>query len=355
MLIRLADICDIEKGQQIDTDKLEPSKPYKYINGGIKESGYFDEYNTIGNTITVSEGGASCGYVNYVCEPFWCGCHCYRLTNHNVDSRYLYYALKANEQKIMDLRTGVAMPNIRKSSFENLVIKICESESEQQKVVLTLDKITSLIKKSEHELLLLDSIIKSRFIELFGNVIDNEKGWNTYKLNEVCDVRDGTHDSPKYVSNGYPFVTSKNITNGELDFSNVQYISKADYLHFEDRSHVDDGDILMPMIGTVGGAVIVKKDRDFSIKNVCLIKFSRTDMVLNIYIKYVLNSDEMNLYFDSLKKGGNQPFIGLNTIRNLQIPIPTMDKQKEFSTFVDSVDKLKFINGNKKEPTTHHF
>lgn len=137
-----------------------------------------------------------------------------------------------------------------------------------------------------------------------------------------------------------------------MDFSNVQYISKVDYLHFEKRSHVDDGDILMPMIGTVGGAVIVKKDREFSIKNVCLIKFSKTNNVLNTYIKYVLNSDEMNLYFDSLKKGGIQPFIGLNTIRSLMIPIPPKNAQYDFVSFVNQVDKLKFnffipsTNGN---------
>lgn len=98
----------------------------------------------------------------------------------------------------------------------------------------------------------------------------------------------------------------------------------------------------MPMIGTVGGAVIVKKDREFSIKNVCLIKFSKTNNVLNTYIKYVLNSDEMNLYFDSLKKGGIQPFIGLNTIRSLMIPIPPKNAQYDFVSFVNQVDKLKF-------------
>ena len=169
MILRLIDICHIEKGQQIDTDKLDDIKPYKYINGGIRESGYFDQYNTIGNTITVSEGGASCGYVNYICEPFWCGCHCYRLTNSKVDSKYLYYALKANEQKIMALRTGVAMPNIRKSSFENMTVNIDDDAIRQEKVVLTLDNIVDLIKKSERELDLLDSLTKSRFIEQGGN------------------------------------------------------------------------------------------------------------------------------------------------------------------------------------------
>lgn len=251
------------------------------------------------------------------------------------DLKYIYYAM-------MNIRFDVSQ-HMRYwiSKYSKREIAYPE-KSKRFYIVRALDSINQLILREKQHLKLLDELTKSRFNELFGDVIDNDRCWNTSKLNEVCDVRDGTHDSPKYVSEGYPFVTSKNISNGELDFSNVQYISKVDYLHFEKRSHVDDGDILMPMIGTVGGAVIVKKDREFSIKNVCLIKFFKTNNVLNTYIKYVLNSDEMNLYFDSLKKGGIQPFIGLNTIRSLMIPIPPKNAQYDFVSFVNQVDKLKF-------------
>ena len=251
------------------------------------------------------------------------------------DLKYIYYAM-------MNIKFD-ASQHMRYwiSKYSQCEIAYPE-KNERFYVVRALDSINQIILRERQHLKLFDELTKSRFNELFGDVIDNDRCWNTAKLNEVCDVRDGTHDSPKYVSEGYPFVTSKNITNGELDFSNVQYISKVDYLHFEKRSHVNDGDILMPMIGTVGGAVIVKKDREFSIKNVCLIKFSKTNNVLNTYIKYVLNSDEMNLYFDSLKKGGIQPFIGLNTIRSLIIPIPPKNVQYDFVSFVNQVDKLKF-------------
>lgn len=270
--------------------------------------------------------------------------HTYRINIQVVDSDYLDLLFKANNANYFRKYSIATARQGKKIDLKSLLNEIVDIPSfeEQDIIVGKIFDINELIRIEEKSLSLLDELTKSRFIELFGNIIDNDRCWNTSKLNEVCDVRDGTHDSPKYVSEGYPFVTSKNITNGELDFSNVQYISKVDYLHFEERSHVDDGDILMPMIGTVGGAVIVKKDREFSIKNVCLIKFSKTNNVLNTYIKYVLNSDEMNLYFDSLKKGGNQPFIGLNTIRSLMIPIPPKNVQYDFVSFVNQVDKLKF-------------
>ncbi len=173
---------------------------------------------------------------------------------------------------------------------------------------------------------------------MFGNPIFDDK-WDKEKLSELCDVRDGTHDSPKYLTEGYPFVTSKNLIDGKIDFSTCQLISEEDYLHFNDRSCVDDGDILMPMIGTVGGAIIVKKDRDFAIKNVALIKFANSNMN-NIFIKYLLNSDAMNDYFETLKKGGTQKFIALGLIRNIPTIHPPIKLQNEFAEFVSNGTRL---------------
>ncbi len=102
---------------------------------------------------------------------------------------------------------------------------------------------------------------------------------NLEKLEDICDVRDGTHDSPKYVNEGYPLITSKNVTNGTIDFNNVNNISSEDYEKINRRSFVDDGDILMPMIGTIGKPIIVVKNRDFAIKNVALIKFNKSNVL----------------------------------------------------------------------------
>ncbi len=178
---------------------------------------------------------------------------------------------------------------------------------------------------------------------MFGDVIFNEKKWNVTFLNDITDVRDGTHDSPEYHAEGYPFVTSKNITQEGIDFSTCSLICEKDYLHFNERSCVDDGDILMPMIGTIGGATIVKKDRDFAIKNVALIKFNKDNSIIDRrFILYILNSDSMNAYFDSLKTGGTQKFIGLGQIRKIPIILPPIELQNEFAEFVKLIDKSKY-------------
>ena len=94
-------------------------------------------------------------------------------------------------------------------------------------------------------------------------------GWTWVKANDVMDVRDGTHDSPKYVDSGVPLVTSKNLKNGEIDFSSCQFITPEDHEAISKRSAVDEGDLLYAMIGTIGSPVIVKKDRDFFDQKCC--------------------------------------------------------------------------------------
>lgn len=161
----------------------------------------------------------------------------------------------------------------------------------------------------------------------------------SYKLSEVCDVRDGTHDSPSYVMEGYPLVTSKNIVNGELDLSTVSYISEEDYNKINERSNVDSGDILMPMIGTIGNPLLVGDYTDFAIKNVALIKFN-TDKVINKFILYYLKSNTFIRYVEGKNKGGTQKFLALGDIRGMMIPEYSVEKQEEIIQRLDKASDI---------------
>jgi len=164
--------------------------------------------------------------------------------------------------------------------------------------------------------------------------------WKWCKAEDCMDVRDGTHDSPKYISEGYPLVTSKNLINGKLDFSTCTYISKSDHDAISKRSAVDDGDILYAMIGTIGNPVIVKKEFEFSIKNVALLKFNN-DSVLNKYIYYFLESDLTKRQFERRSRGGTQKFVSLKNIRELMIPLPPLAEQQKIAAILDAADQLR--------------
>lgn len=160
------------------------------------------------------------------------------------------------------------------------------------------------------------------------------------KLNDICDVRDGTHDSPQYVTEGYPLVTSKNIIDGQIDITNVSYISEEDYEAINKRSNVDHGDILMPMIGTIGKPVIVNKEFEFAIKNVALIKFYEDSKVMPAYIRYVLDSNLFNKYVEKENRGGTQKFISLGNIRNFPVPVVSLEKQNETISILNKLSQM---------------
>lgn len=166
------------------------------------------------------------------------------------------------------------------------------------------------------------------------------------RLGDVCDVRDGTHDSPQYVNDGYPLVTSKNIMDGDIDFTDVNYISEVDFHKINQRSKVDDGDIIMPMIGTIGKPVIVNTNTFFAIKNVALIKFIE-NKVSNIFIKYLLDSSIFANYVEHENRGGTQKFLSLGNIRKFSFPLPPLGEQKRIAKALDLASEI--VKGYKEQ------
>lgn len=122
---KLKQLAYIVKGDQINNDQLLSNGPYYMMNGGTSPSGYLDSYNVSENTISISEGGNSCGYVQFNSSPFWSGGHCYTIQNVNsalIENKYLYHYLKHKEKEIMNLRIGTGLPNIQKKDLENFTI-----------------------------------------------------------------------------------------------------------------------------------------------------------------------------------------------------------------------------------------
>ena len=257
--------------------------------------------------------------------------------NEAIIPKYLAYAIYANRKQLKAIANAPVVPIINKTQFSNFEISICESVEKQNKIVRTLDVISEIITHDKKKIEALDELIKARFVEMF----DGNFG-EIVELGNVCDVRDGTHDSPKYHNEGYPLVTSKNICDGKINFSTCNLIQKEDYDKINKRSKVDIGDVLMPMIGTVGNPIIVNTDKEFAIKNVALIKFKDDSVILNTFIKTLLESDYFGRAVLSKTKGGTQKFISLGDIRKLEFNLPPIELQHRFATFVAQADKSKF-------------
>ena len=159
--------------------------------------------------------------------------------------------------------------------------------------------------------------------------------WRWVRFSEVMDVRDGTHDSPKYIETGIPLVTSKNISGGGLYFSNVKYISREDADKINERSNVDTGDILFAMIGSIGNPVIVNKDREFCVKNVALFKnYDKSKMCIE-YVYWFLYREQYIM--KKVASGGVQSFISLKVFRNYLFPLPPFEEQKRIVAKIEEL------------------
>ena len=145
---------------------------------------------------------------------------------------------------------------------------------------------------------------------------------NMLRLDEFCDsVRDGTHDTPQKVDNGYKLITAKHINNTGIDFSEAYFISEKDYNHINERSKVEKWDVLMSMIGNgLGKTFVVSGDPDYAIKNLALFKIGEENKAKWLHY-YLSSSIGQNLIYSKLQ-GTGQPFISLSFLRKMKIPVP---------------------------------
>ena len=159
-VVILCEICEIIKGKQINGEFLSEKGKYYVMNGGTEPSGYYSDCNVEANTISISEGGNSCGYVQFNSSPFWSGGHCYTIQKlaENVDNMYLYHYLKSKEDAIMKLRIGSGLPNIQKKDLAMFKIKL--PNVEQQKSISTF--LSSLERKAEIEEIIQNAMLKEK-------------------------------------------------------------------------------------------------------------------------------------------------------------------------------------------------
>ena len=247
---------------------------------------------------------------------------------------YLYYLLLSSKQLLNDLGTGTTFKEISSKTLSNVSFSY-PPLPEQQRIVTKLDasfaEIDRAIDVATSKLEGIENLFESTLTTIFSELA---KG-NQTTLGEYYDVRDGTHESPKYVSEGYPLVTSKNLKTGSLDLSNVKYICEEDYFAINKRSAVHAGDVLMAMIGTIGNPIVITEEPRYSIKNVALFKTNNNQNPW--YLKYFLEHPATKKQMQNDAKGTTQKFVGLGYLRNFPICAPSLAIQDEIVERIDTV------------------
>jgi len=260
----------------------------------------------------------------------------------DLQINYLKHYLNSPRMKRLITKSdnGSSQPNLSGANVKKFKIPLPPLD-QQKKIAAILDAADAYRQKTKALIEKYDELTQSLFLDMFGDPVSNPKGWKVSSLGDICDVRDGTHDSPKYVNDGYALVTSKNIKKGKLVLDDINYVSKDDYDKINKRSRVNKGDILMPMIGTIGNPLIVDMEVNFAIKNVALIKKSVKQIVNTEIIYFLLAGHYLQWYSSKNNKGGTQKFLSLGDIRKMPIIIPNDKLQNQFAERVQAIEAQK--------------
>ncbi|MDB0440181.1 restriction endonuclease subunit S [Clostridioides difficile] len=262
-----------------------------------------------------------------------------------VNPVYIYYWLSSQKEYLNSLGRGATFKEISKKIVEDIEVPIQELEK-QDKIVEVLDKAEELINKRKEQIEALDELVKSRFIEIFGDISKNTMGWDVTKLDELVDVIGGyAFKSTEFTNEGIPVLKIGNINAGYFKATNLMFWKKNEKLN---RYLIKPEDLVISLTGTVG------KD-DYG--NVCIMSNDYEEYYLNqrnakldiknenlldkYYLTYALKIPEVKKKLTGISRGIRQANIANKDIQNLELPIPPIELQKQLTNFVNQVDKLK--------------
>lgn len=371
--IKLGIACQISKGQQLNKVDLEKAGDYPCINGGVDPSGYTDKWNTEANTITISEGGNSCGYVNFLTTRFWSGGHCYSLLDlkENIDANFLYQALKGRESLIMGLRVGSGLPNIQQKAIKEFEFDYPEEKPEQTRIAQILSKADAAISQTETLIakyqriktgLMQDLLTKG--IDEHGNIrseqthrFKTEKGlrvpedWEVKTFNEllqeniIADIQDGNHGEkhPKgsdFVKEGVPFIMASDISKNEINFSDCKKIAEEQY-HSLRIGFAKPEDVLLSHKASIGFVAVVPEEVDkiMLTPQVTYYRIKNKEKLNFRYLSWFMRGEIFQNELSNLAKQSTRDYIGILMQRNLTLAYPnSKTEQLVISEKIEAID-----------------
>ncbi len=332
--MKFAEVLEIKNGKnQRQVENPDGEYPI-YGSGGIM--GWADAYICEADTVIIGRKGTINNPI-YVDRPFW-----------NVDTafglvankeillpKYLYYFCSYFDFE--SLSTTVTIPSLTKANLLNVEINV-PSIMVQEQVVDKLNRVSELISLRKTQISKLEQLVKSRFIEMFGDSTYQERN-----ISEVCKiVTDGTHQSPKFTDSGIPFLFVSNIVDNAITYETSKFISVQTYNELTKRTPIEIGDILLTIVGSYGNPAVVKSDKPFCFQRHLAYMKLKTDIIHPEYLHAAFLSANVKEQIERKVKGIAQKTLNLSELKSIHLPLPPLELQNEFAAFVEQLDKSKF-------------
>ncbi len=303
--------------------------------GQLQIAGYTNREEGLFEEVPVVIFGDHTRVIKYVDEPFFLGADgvkVLRSKDENANYKYLYYALK-----------NVKIPNTGYNRHFKWLKEVqinYPDKNKQAEIVEILDKVSNIIRKREAELSALDTLIKARFVEMFGNPILNERGWDVTELKTVCNgIGDGLHGTPEYDENGeYPFINGNNLMNGAIEITpstkmvDVETFKKY-YIELSDNA------LLLSINGTLGKLAFYNGEKVMLGKSACYCNLKPD--INRKFVYGVMKTDAFMGFLERNATASTIKNVGLKAIRGFKLILPPKELQDQYVEFSNQVDKSK--------------
>ena len=263
-----------------------------------------------------------------------------------LKEKYFFYYMK--HLKMQELAESTTVPSVRKSKLEKTVIEV-PSILEQQRIEKELDKISDIVSMRKQQLQQLDELVKARFVELFGDPKLNDKGWKSGVISDYFDVKGGKR-IPKGMGyadskTSHPYLRATDMKNETIIEDDIRYIDEDVFQHIK-RYTVKGGDVYLTNVGVNLGmaGVIPQKFDGASLTENAVKLVPKTEKVIDgLFLAHYINSPGIQDYINERKMSVGVPKLAIFRIETMPLLIPSMDVQQDFNTFVEQVDKSKFV------------
>ena len=267
-------------------------------------------------------------------------CTICRINENLVDRKYFCYFLESNAYKtqLEQHVTGTTRKRISRKNLSSVEIDIPE-QAKQKEVVYKLDRLKKIIQNYNRELDLLDELVRARFVEMFGDLRVNDKGWKYYKLDELTElITDGEHATPKRTTQGIYLLSARNVLNHQLSLEDVDYIDYDEFSRISRRIIPREGDVLISCSGSIGRCCVVPKNIKFQmVRSIALLRFKSN--INPVFAEYMITSDYLQDQINKSKTVSSQANLFQGKIKSLKGVVPPLELQNQSASFIQEIDK----------------
>ena len=342
MRVKLEDVCERGSSNLKQSDVVEMAGNYP-IYGASGYIGNVDFYHQEKPYVAVVKDGAGIGRTTlHPAKSSVIGTMQYLLPKDNVLPRYLYYVV--SYMHLEKYFTGATIPHIYFKDYKNEKFNL-DSLDKQKEIIESLGRCEKVIESRKQELQLLDELIKARCVEMFGDPVANDMGWNTLHLENACkSIVDCPHSTPSYTNEdtGFMCIRTSIVKKNKILWNDIEYISEDEFVKRIQRKKPEVGDIVYTREGAILGiAAIIDRDCNVALGQRSMLLSPDIDKCTSEFVCVAMNSDS---FLDNVLKGVSgsaSPHINVGNIKAFRMIMPPIELQKQFSNFVKQVDKSK--------------